>query len=37
MLVGVYSATHRYTVLDYTITVLQFAGLSIPSFLLALV
>ena len=35
--VGVYSATHRYTVPDYLITVLQFIGLSVPGFLLALV
>jgi len=35
--VGVYSATHRRTVLDYTITTLQFIGLSVPAFLLALV
>ncbi len=35
--IGVYSATHRYTIPDYAITVLQFLGLSIPSFLLALV
>jgi peptide/nickel transport system permease protein len=34
---GVYSATHRYTPLDYLITVVQFAGLAIPNFLLALV
>ena len=34
--VGVYSATHRYTSSDYVITALQFAGLSIPPFLLAL-
>lgn len=34
---GVYSATHRYTIPDYAITVLQFVGLSVPSFLLALV
>jgi len=34
---GVYSATHRYTLPDYGITVLQFFGLSIPGFLLALV
>jgi peptide/nickel transport system permease protein len=33
---GVYSATHRYTLPDYAITVLQFVGLSVPSFLLAL-
>ena len=35
--IGVYSATHRYTIPDYLITVLQFLGLSIPSFLVALV
>ncbi len=34
---GVYSATHRYTVPDTIITVLQFVGLSVPNFLLALV
>lgn len=34
---GVYSATHRYTVPDYIITVLQFIGLSVPNFLLAIV
>ncbi len=33
---GVYSATHRYTIPDYLLTIMQFAGLSIPSFLLAL-
>lgn len=37
ILVGVYSATHRYTIPDYLITVLQFIGLAIPNFLLALV
>ncbi len=35
--IGVYSATHRYTAADYGITVLQFIGLSVPNFLLALV
>jgi len=35
--VGVYSATHRYTLPDYGITLLQFIGLSVPGFLLALV
>ena len=35
--VGVYSATHRYTIPDYLITVLQFIGLSVPNFLLALI
>jgi peptide/nickel transport system permease protein len=34
---GVYSATHRYTIPDYIITILQFAGTAIPQFLLALV
>jgi peptide/nickel transport system permease protein len=34
---GVYSATHRYTIPDYIITVIQFIGLAIPNFLLALV
>lgn len=34
---GVYSATHRYTVPDYLITIMQFAGLSIPNFMLALI
>jgi peptide/nickel transport system permease protein len=34
--VGVYSATHRYTFPDYLITVIQFIGLSVPNFLLAL-
>lgn len=34
---GVYSATHRYTIPDYLITVGQFIGLSVPNFLLALV
>lgn len=37
IVVGVFSATHRYTIPDYIITTLQFAGLSIPAFLLALV
>ncbi|MCD6287116.1 MAG: ABC transporter permease, partial [Anaerolineae bacterium] len=37
IVVGVYSATHRYTIPDYTITALQFAALAIPNFLLALV
>ena len=37
IVVGVYSATHRFTIPDYLITVLQFVGLAVPSFLLALV
>jgi peptide/nickel transport system permease protein len=36
ILVGVYSATHRYTVNDYVITVVQFIGLAVPNFMLAL-
>jgi peptide/nickel transport system permease protein len=35
--IGVYSATHRYTLPDYVITFMQFLGLSIPGFLLALI
>ncbi len=35
--IGIYSATHRYTVADHTITFLGFLGLATPSFLLALV
>jgi peptide/nickel transport system permease protein len=34
---GVYSATHRYSAPDYVIQVLQFIGVAIPQFLLALV
>lgn len=34
--IGVYSATHRYTVSDHVVTFLGFLGLSIPNFLLAL-
>lgn len=37
IVVGVYSATHRYTLPDYGITVLQFIGLAIPGFMLALI
>ena len=35
--IGVYSATHRYTIPDYIVTVLQFIGIAVPEFLLALV
>lgn len=35
--IGIYSATHQYSVGDYTFTVLGFAGLAIPNFLLALI
>lgn len=34
---GVYSATHRYSVSDGVITLIQFIGIAIPEFLLALV
>lgn len=34
---GVFSATHQYSLLDYLFTFLGFLGLAIPSFLLALV
>jgi peptide/nickel transport system permease protein len=35
--IGVYSATHKYTIPDYIVTFLQFLGISIPGFLFALV
>jgi peptide/nickel transport system permease protein len=35
--IGVYSATHRRSLLDYVITVLQFGALAVPAFLLALI
>jgi peptide/nickel transport system permease protein len=34
--IGVYSATHRYSLPDNVITVIQFIGVAIPEFLLAL-
>ena len=34
---GIYSATHQYSKVDYAGTVFAFIGLSIPSFLLAIV
>jgi peptide/nickel transport system permease protein len=34
--IGVYSATHRYSLPDNVITVIQFVGVAIPEFLLAL-
>ncbi len=34
---GVYIATHRYSIPDYIITLLQFLGIAIPNFALALV
>jgi peptide/nickel transport system permease protein len=35
--IGIYSATRQYSFLDYVFTVIGFAGLAIPSFILALV
>lgn len=34
---GIYSATHQYSVLDYVFTFINFLGLAIPNFMLALV
>ena len=35
--IGVYSATHKYSVVDYILTFVGFIGLATPTFLLALV
>lgn len=35
--IGVYSATHQYSLLDYTVTAFSFIGLGTPGFLLALI
>jgi peptide/nickel transport system permease protein len=35
--IGIYSATHKYSIFDYTFTFVGFFGLSVPGFLLALV
>lgn len=35
--IGVYSATHRYNKVDNSIAVIQFLGLAIPEFMLALI
>ena len=35
--IGVYSATHQYSILDYILTFFSFVGLGTPGFLLALV
>jgi peptide/nickel transport system permease protein len=35
--IGIYSATHKYSVFDYFFTFIGFIGLSVPGFLLALV
>src|SRR5260370_30430140 len=34
--IGVYSATHQYSISDYLLTFVGFLGLATPSFLLAL-
>jgi len=35
--IGIYSATHQYSIADYVFTTLGFVGLAMPSFFLALV
>jgi peptide/nickel transport system permease protein len=35
--IGIYSATHQYSLFDYSVTVVGFVGLATPNFLLALV
>lgn len=35
--VGIYSATHQYSIVDYTVTAVGFVGLATPNFLLALI
>jgi peptide/nickel transport system permease protein len=35
--IGIYSATHQYSILDYIFTFLGFIGLATPGFLLALI
>lgn len=35
--IGIYSATHQYSVGDYVATVFGFAGIAVPGFLLALI
>lgn len=35
--IGIYSATHQYSIGDYVATVIGFVGLAIPNFLLALI
>lgn len=34
--IGIYSATHQYSILDYVFTFIGFIGIAIPGFLLAL-
>ncbi|RKY51131.1 MAG: ABC transporter permease [Candidatus Neomarinimicrobiota bacterium] len=35
--IGIYSATHQYSVADYTFTAISFTAMSIPGFLFALI
>lgn len=35
--IGIYSATHQYSIGDYVATIIGFVGLAVPSFLLALI
>ena len=35
--IGIYSATHQYSVLDHLLTLIGFLGLSVPDFMLGLV
>jgi peptide/nickel transport system permease protein len=35
--IGIYAATHQYSIFDYVLTFVGFIGMSVPSFLLALV
>ena len=35
--VGIYSATHQYSIFDYVVTLFGFIGLATPNFLLALI
>lgn len=35
--IGIYSATHQYSILDYVATIFGFIGLATPGFLLALI
>ena len=35
--IGIYSATHKYSLFDYVATFIGFIGLSVPGFLLALI
>ena len=34
---GIYSATHRHTVLDHVLTVINYVGIATPNFMLALI